>query len=584
MHKIPQVKNKNKFNTTKVPMSPAIADTLHHLAFHNSLQATFITAVSSKKIITANKAFCKLLGYSRKELLMKNRVAIFNINESSFKKMLLRRTAEGQAAGLVTVIKKSGKQIPCEITSSVFTDEDGIEKAITTIVDISQRILKQKNIDTKKKKIVADNIVLAKSKQKEIDTRKEKTVTDNIILAETKSDARLAENNKWIKYIAKTSYDVMWDWDVVTGEIYVGDSIEEVFGYKVQNNTVLFNDFSQCLLPEEKGTVEKKLLETLALGGKSWKDSFAFKRRDGSVAFTTSRASIVRDEEGKAIRLIGAIHDISRLQELENKQGEQITIPEEDSKRFLLAAKLSYDVIWDWKILTNEIFIGEGFEELFGYTIQNNKGNIADWGNQLHPDDRETVKKGLHEAIDSSAAHWQHAYRFMRADGSIAKVFDRASIFRNADGKAYRMIGVMQDISRQRENKRTAPELMGDKKSVLIENIKNVIEALVHDSNEQMQTNFSAYISEKLHYDYTYLANLFSETEGIPIRKFIISQKIKRVKELIVNDELNLTEIALELNYSSVAHLSHQFKKATGFTPSHYKQLNHKQRNTLQNV
>ena len=86
----------------------------------------------------------------------------------------------------------------------------------------------------------------------------------NIILAQAKSDARLAENNEWIKYIAKTSYDVMWDWDIATGEIYVGDSIEEVFGYKVQNNTVNFTDFSRCLLPEEKELL-KKIIENTCL-------------------------------------------------------------------------------------------------------------------------------------------------------------------------------------------------------------------------------------------------------------------------------------------------------------------------------
>ena len=119
-------------------------------------------------------------------------------------------------------------------------------------------------------------------------------------------------------------------------------------------------------------------------------------------------------------------------------------------KNSFLAAKLSFDVIWDWNLLTNEVFIGEGFEELFGYAIKNNKGNIADWGNHLHPDDKEAVEKGLQDAIASSATHWEHAYRFIRADGSIAKVFDRASIIRHADGKAYRMIGAMHDISKQK--------------------------------------------------------------------------------------------------------------------------------------
>ena len=193
-------------------------------------------------------------------------------------------------------------------------------------------------------------------------------------------------------------------------------------------------------------------METLASGDKSWNDSYKFKRQDGSVASTISRASIVRDEEGKAIRLIGAIQDVSRLKDLEKKLEEQTTIHNWDNEKFLLAAKLSFDVIWDWNLLTNEMFLGEGFEELFGYTLRNNKGNMAvDWGNHLHPDDKEAVEQGLHDAIASSATHWEQAYRFTRADGSIAKVFDRASIIRHADGKAYRMIGAMQDISRQKE-------------------------------------------------------------------------------------------------------------------------------------
>ena len=242
----------------------------------------------------------------------------------------------------------------------------------------------------------------------------------------------------------------MWDWDIATGEIYVGDSIEEVFGYKVQNNIVNFEDFKQCLLPEEKDTIEKKILKALNSGKKSWSDSYMFKRHDGSVASTTSRASIVRDEKGKAIRLIGAIQDVSSLQELENKLQKQITMQKERSEMSVMSAKLSFDGIWDWNLLTNEFFFGEGFKEVFGYTIKNNRGTTADWFNYFHPDDKEAVVKGLYDAIESSVSHWENAYRFVRANGSIAKVFSRASIIRHTDGKAYRVIGAMQDISKQK--------------------------------------------------------------------------------------------------------------------------------------
>lgn len=116
-------------------------------------------------------------------------------------------------------------------------------------------------------------------------------------------------------------------------------------------------------------------------------------------------------------------------------------------------------------------------------------------------------------------------------------------------------------------------ELMDDKKSILIERIKNVITEMVHYSNELPRVNNSDYISEKLHYDYTYLSNVFSEVKGITIQQYIIIHKIERAKELILYDELNLTEIAFRLNYSSVAHLSNQFKKITGVSPSYYKQM-----------
>ena len=127
-------------------------------------------------------------------------------------------------------------------------------------------------------------------------------------------------------------------------------------------------------------------------------------------------------------------------------------------------------------------------------------------------------------------------------------------------------------------------ELMDDKKSVLIQKIKNVVVELVHYSDEPLLVNFSEYLSKKLQHDYTYLANLFSEIQGTTIEKFIISHKIERVKELLVYDELTLSEISVQMHYSSVAYLSTQFKKVTGLTPSHFKQLKQKRRSMLDNM
>jgi AraC-like DNA-binding protein len=127
-------------------------------------------------------------------------------------------------------------------------------------------------------------------------------------------------------------------------------------------------------------------------------------------------------------------------------------------------------------------------------------------------------------------------------------------------------------------------ELMDDKKAILIEKIKNAVVEMVHYSDEMIQTNFSDFISKKLDHDYTYLANLFSEVQGTTIEHFIIAHKIERIKELITYGELNITEIAWKMNYSSVAHLSNQFKKVTGLSPSHFKQLKDKKRSPIEEI
>ncbi|MBI5539417.1 MAG: helix-turn-helix transcriptional regulator [Bacteroidia bacterium] len=127
-------------------------------------------------------------------------------------------------------------------------------------------------------------------------------------------------------------------------------------------------------------------------------------------------------------------------------------------------------------------------------------------------------------------------------------------------------------------------ELMDDKRAMLIEKIKNAIIQMVHHTDELIKVNFSDYLSEKLNHDYTYLANLFSEVQGTTIEQFIISHKIERIKELIIYGELNITEIAWKMNYSSVAHLSNQFKKVTGLSPSHFKQLKDKRRSPIEEI
>ena len=152
------------------------------------------------------------------------------------------------------------------------------------------------------------------------------------------------------------------------------------------------------------------------------------------------------------------------------------------------------------------------------------------------------------------------------------------------------MVEILEDISAEKfqdlKNNLALSglELLDDKKSVLIEKIKNVIVEMVHYTDEIPKVNYSDYIAEKLHHDYTYLSNIFSEVKGTTIQQYIIVHKIERVKELLLYGELNLTEISYMLNYSSVAHLSNQFKKITGLSPTFFKKLKQKRHQNLENI
>ena len=151
-------------------------------------------------------------------------------------------------------------------------------------------------------------------------------------------------------------------------------------------------------------------------------------------------------------------------------------------------------------------------------------------------------------------------------------------------------VEILEDISSQDYNnlnlnlQKSGLELLDDNQSILIERIKNVIVQLVHHSDEIPKLNYSDYISEKLNLDYTYLSNMFSEVQQTTIQNFIITHKIERAKELLIYDELSLSEIANKLNYSSSGHLSNQFKKVTGISPSYFKLLKDKHRQYLENI
>ena len=292
-------------------------DHLLQQAFENSLQANVISIVGSGVIVRANRAACRLLGYSKKELLAKNRGDIFRITEEPYKRMLVERTREGSAKADLSVIRKDGKTWPCEITSVIFKDTEGIENSITSIVDRRQRLLFQKKIDIEN----------------------ERSVASNIIIAQSKSDSCQEENNNWIKSIGKTTYDVTWDWDIVANLMSFGKSYEKVFGYKLPATKISYEIWMNFFLPAERNAMKRKINKAFDSDKKNWDDSFKFNCPDGSLCHVKIRANILRDNTGKAIRMIGVIHDISKMQKLSATLDREIRINKSELTEAIVEAK-----------------------------------------------------------------------------------------------------------------------------------------------------------------------------------------------------------------------------------------------------
>ncbi len=262
------------------------SDPILQMAFENSLQANIISVVRTGKIIRVNKAACKLLGYSKKELLTRKRAHIFLISDENYKAMILQRIAEGSAKADLSIIRKSGKLRPCEITSVIFKDTDGVNKSVTTIVDRTDRLSEQKKID----------------------------------------DHSQADNNDWIRSIAKTTYDVTWDWDMATNIFSFGKSYEKVFGYKLLKPKLSLEEWLDLFQAKESAIIKTSISKAIESDKKTWIDNWYFTCPDGTPAHVIVRSNIVRDNDGTAIRMIGVIHDVSKMQALEEILDREIRI------------------------------------------------------------------------------------------------------------------------------------------------------------------------------------------------------------------------------------------------------------------
>ncbi|MES1223625.1 MAG: PAS domain-containing protein, partial [Bacteroidota bacterium] len=489
--------NQTTFRDSKISM-PGFA---RQLAFDNSLTANLIFNAGTGKVIIANKAACALLGYSKKEILTRQKKNLFNSKDEGFLKIQRQMATAGKSNAVVKVLKKGNTTLYCGVTSVVFSGIDRQKMEVMTLADMTKMIINQEKIDRENQKVVTRNIGLALLKQKDLDIKNNKivevnidaavsrqqgidkknkktvtdninnailkqqgidilnykTVADNILLARIKSDARLARNNaehiKKFNLATKLSYDGIWEWNLVTNDFVLGEGFEEMFGYTRSENAANLTNWTGYLHPGDRKAVEKGLRDAIGSQAVTWQQGFRFLRADQKVVNVFGRASIARDNTGKAYRMIGVIHDLSCQKNLEEKLEKQIALNVKQSidhiENYKLVFNSSSDVLFDFDLRTNLVSVSDAFEKEFGYPTSGLMSPSDLWATHIHPDDIESLTRDYTRMIASADTEWKYKCRFLKADNTIASVLGSSIVLRNSSGTAYRLIGSMQDVSKQ---------------------------------------------------------------------------------------------------------------------------------------
>ncbi|HSF52977.1 MAG TPA: PAS domain-containing protein, partial [Algoriphagus sp.] len=251
--------------------------------------------------------------------------------------------------------------------------------------------------------------------------------------------------NERFELATKATSDVIWDWNLETNEKYRSSQFSSLFGYS-ENEIKENKQFRADLIhPEDRERVLSKLQETLSGNSRHWEVEFRGRKSDHTYAYVSEKGFIIRNNQGKAIRMIGATQNITRqkMDELSLKQANE---------RFELATRATSDVIWDWDLQSQEVYRSDQFATMFGYEDKEKVRNSNFWRSIIHSEDLPGVEMELFETLTGTDQYWQKEFRVKRADGTYAFIIDKGYIMRDSEGKAYRMIGSIQDISLRKEN------------------------------------------------------------------------------------------------------------------------------------
>ena len=258
-----------------------------------------------------------------------------------------------------------------------------------------------------------------------------------------RAEQALRESEERFRLIARTTSDVIWDSDLTTGRVWRNEGMQRVFGYAPSEEGPRVTWWYERVHPEDRDRVAGGIYATISGGGESWFNEYRFRRADGSYAHVQERSYVIRDSDGKPVRMIGGMADIS-----ERKRAEEAL--RESEERFRLIARATSDAIWDWDLVTGRVWRGEGMLTLFGHAPSETEPRMTWWYDRIHPEDKDRVVSSLHAAIQDGREFWHEEYRFRRADGSYAYVEDSGYVIRDADGRPLRIIGGRKDVTERK--------------------------------------------------------------------------------------------------------------------------------------
>ncbi|OEY71187.1 PAS domain-containing protein [Salegentibacter salarius] len=272
------------------------------------------------------------------------------------------------------------------------------------------------------------------------------------------NEIALKRSNQRFEFVNNATEDAIYDWDVINDELQWGDGFYKMFGYERDGKHSNLDKWSSGVHPDDVAVVERDLEASLKNTNiNRWNSEYCFRKADGSYLDIIENGYIIRNEEGEAVRMIGVLRDITNIKAYEKEL-------ESANERYRYVTKATSDAIWDYNMVDGNLFWGAGFETLFGYRLNEFKPQLSTWYNKIHPEDLERVLDGFQKFIQGEETIWEEEYRYRNAHGEYLDVFDRGFVVRDKKGKALRIVGAMQDITRKKQYEISLTKLNADLK------------------------------------------------------------------------------------------------------------------------